>query len=297
LGDNDTRKIVDGFNNQGVTWLIHMTGGEPFFYPNFVELCRELTHKHTISINSNLTHKDVAHFIKTINPKKVDFIHSSLHVTERSRINRIEDFVEKYRMLKDAGFNVFVSYLMYPSLFNRFEDDYQYFKSQGIILHPKVFWGEYSGIFDSKSFLKMRFFNRLRKYFKRDYPDSYAPQQKKFFKDFVDRSVTDEIQIYGSSADSKKSTVELALDKNWVDRLLSFTGRRCSAGRKVVRMEKDGEVYRCIDETQYHLGNMFSGRLKFLEEDLICKARICSCPYVGMRYVLPTEKKSWDGKI
>lgn len=286
LGDKDTRKIIDGFNNQGVIWLVHMTGGEPFFYPHFVELCQELTRKHTISINSNLTHKDVVNFAKTIDPGKVDFLHTSLHVTQRPGSARTDDFVEKYKMLKNAGFNVFVSYLMYPAFFTRFEHDYRYFKSKGIILHPKVFWGDYSGLLDSNRFKKSQYLNKLRQYFKRSYPDSYSPKQKSLFKEYVDRSVQDEIRMHGDKSDPRTKTVDLALDKLWVDRLISYKGRRCSAGRKVIRMEKDGEVYRCIDETQYHLGNMFTGRIKFLKEDLICNAKICSCPYVGLRYAL-----------
>lgn len=286
LGEQDTQKIIDGFNNQEVTWLIHMTGGEPFFFPNFMELCRQLTRKHTISINSNLTHKDVVNFAKTIDPEKVDFLHTSLHITQRTKTDSINAFIGKYKMLKNSGFNVFVSYLMYPDLFNRFKSAYQWFKSRGVILHPKVFWGDYYGLLGTRALLKLQYLNKLRMYSKKVYPDSYSPKQKRLFKEYVDRSVGDEIQMYGQKSDPRARTVDLALDKCWVDRLLSYKGKRCSAGRKIVRMEKDGQVYRCIDETQHYLGNMFSGRINFLKEDLICNANICSCPYVGMRYVL-----------
>ena len=45
--------IVGFFNESGLTWLLHITGGEPLVYPQFVELCQELTQEHFISLNSN----------------------------------------------------------------------------------------------------------------------------------------------------------------------------------------------------------------------------------------------------
>ena len=32
----------NGFDTAGVTWLVHITGGEPSIYPDFVDLCEEL---------------------------------------------------------------------------------------------------------------------------------------------------------------------------------------------------------------------------------------------------------------
>ncbi|VVB84497.1 Coenzyme PQQ synthesis protein E [uncultured archaeon] len=48
---HELTKIIDGFNNLGPVFLIHMSGGEPFLHPDFVELCTGLTKKHCISIN------------------------------------------------------------------------------------------------------------------------------------------------------------------------------------------------------------------------------------------------------
>jgi hypothetical protein len=35
-----------GFDSTGYRWLLHMTGGEPGIYPQFVELCEALTERH-----------------------------------------------------------------------------------------------------------------------------------------------------------------------------------------------------------------------------------------------------------
>lgn len=33
VGLKDTEKVISGFNKQGLTWLIHMSGGEEIFLP------------------------------------------------------------------------------------------------------------------------------------------------------------------------------------------------------------------------------------------------------------------------
>ena len=47
--------FADFFDSTGKTWLLHLTGGEPFAYRGFVELCAALTRNHLLSLNSNVT--------------------------------------------------------------------------------------------------------------------------------------------------------------------------------------------------------------------------------------------------
>src|SRR5215468_5799974 len=54
------------FDAMGRVWLLHLTGGEPSIYPDFFELCRILTERHYISINSNLTGSSLAQFAQHI---------------------------------------------------------------------------------------------------------------------------------------------------------------------------------------------------------------------------------------
>jgi organic radical activating enzyme len=48
-------KIVTAFDNLSDECDILMSGGEPFAFPMFAELCKELSVKHKIRINTNLT--------------------------------------------------------------------------------------------------------------------------------------------------------------------------------------------------------------------------------------------------
>jgi len=103
---DDIDKIVDSFNRLGRTCHIFLTGGEPFLFPNFVDLCKKLTERHIISIVTNLSHKDVYWFIEEIDPSRVRFIICNIHMQERLRLNLVEDYIKKYHLLKDKGFIV-----------------------------------------------------------------------------------------------------------------------------------------------------------------------------------------------
>src|SRR5207247_904815 len=76
------------FDASGLRWLLHLTGGEPFHYPNFVELCGLLTEQHVISINTNADSDRVIGFAETIDPGRVDFINCGVHLQQRSERDR-----------------------------------------------------------------------------------------------------------------------------------------------------------------------------------------------------------------
>jgi molybdenum cofactor biosynthesis enzyme MoaA len=76
---SDPEGWSSAFDATGAIWLLHMTGGEPSIYPDFVELCERLTARHFISINSNLTHASLGDFSRRIDPSRVSFINAGLH--------------------------------------------------------------------------------------------------------------------------------------------------------------------------------------------------------------------------
>lgn len=291
LGYHHTQKILDSFNRQGVVWLIHMTGGEPFLFPHYMELCRGLTKNHFISINTNLTHRDVYRFGNMIDPQRVAFIHCSCHIQERERLKKIDDFIEKYHFLQNRGFFVFVSYLMSPSVVERFEQDYAFFRSEGIILRPKVCWGYEAGgynLFDKKAFRvlnRIKYMRNIMNKMRRPYPQAYSKKERDLIESLIESSTNDFHKSVPQTRIDIRRTVDLALDINWIGQLPSFEGKNCQAGVKFVRMEKNGDVFRCIDEKHYFLGNLFKDRIRFFEASIPCESQICSCPYIGFRYV------------
>ena len=127
----DAQRIIDSFNNSGKIWLVHMSGGEPFFHPDFIDLCQGLTEKHYISINTNLSRQSVYAFSEKIDPERVSFVHCSLHITERDNQKALADFIGKVKALEHAGFTVQVTQVMWPPIVHRFKDLFDFFQSKG----------------------------------------------------------------------------------------------------------------------------------------------------------------------
>ncbi|MEK6715281.1 MAG: radical SAM protein [Candidatus Omnitrophota bacterium] len=288
IGPKDIDKVVNNFNKTGLTWLIGFTGGEPFFVPDFVKLCDKLCRQHIVSINTNLSHKDIFRFAETIKPEKVSSIHCSLHIEERERLNLVQDFIGKYQILQKKGFCVFASYLMYPYLINRFENDYNYFKSKGIILWPKVF----KGMCTRFKLMDSRFFKKIMPFFSHLYPNAYSKQEQEKIKSYIERSQSDS----NSNITQDENLQRLKLSDIWFDRfciqgLPDFKGRYCNAGSKFVIMTSMGDIYRCYGDKQY-LGNLYDGQINLFDAPKKCSGEICRCASMGYKYVLESNEES-----
>lgn len=144
--------------------LIIFSGGEPFLFPDFVELCRLITRNHSIELVTNLSSRRVLDFAEKINPSKVELVEISLHISELKRKNLLNNFIDNIRLLKTKGFNIKVTYVMYPPLVKRFERDYDFFISHGVEVEPRLYRGLY----------------RLRKY-----PKSYNRNEKAIISKYI----------------------------------------------------------------------------------------------------------------
>lgn len=87
---------------------IHFSGGEPFTYPDFIELIVFLSEKHTLEFSTNLSF-NVKSFIETINPLKVK-LGASFH----PEFAVFEEFFEKSLRLKENGYQIHISFVAYP---------------------------------------------------------------------------------------------------------------------------------------------------------------------------------------
>jgi len=142
--------IADCFDRSAKNWLIILSGGEPFLYPDFVGLAETLTKNHHIVINSNLSMKSAFDFAERVNPEKVIFLNASMHMTELvKRKDGVGKYVEKFLYLQDKGFNIYLTYVAYPTLLNQIEKDVSFFKQQGI---KKISVKYFHGMFDSKPY-------------------------------------------------------------------------------------------------------------------------------------------------
>lgn len=284
----DTQKIIESFDNTGLQWLISMAGGEPFFFPNFIDLCKGLTKKHIIGVITNLTHNAVYQFADLIPPHRVSNVHCSIHIAELERLNLLSDFFKKFHYLESKGFYVFASYVLYPPLLKRFEEDYRIFKSHGIIIRPKLYRGVYAkGRIRMPSVLNrvMRLYERT---FFKQYPQAYTYEETQQILFYIKRSQEEGRFKLEDGIDSAIRISDVYQDQRFISDFPVFKGQLCSAGKNFVRILETGNVHRCHSDKRY-LGNLFKGTLHLLKEAQPCRAPFCRCPYFGYRYVLKTK--------
>ncbi len=137
-------RIAGRFDGTGRSWTIFMTGGEPFLYPDFLELCRELARNHFLALNSNLSTSNVARFAGEIDPSRVRTINASFHERVLERSGKMGDFVSNVLRLQSGGFPVKVEYVAYPPLFGRIDRDIRALREAGVrTVNLKVYRGTF----------------------------------------------------------------------------------------------------------------------------------------------------------
>ena len=258
IGEKDLDKIINSFDETKKTWLIWMTGGEPFLHPRFIELCKRLTKKHYIAMNTNLSSPLVYNFCKEIDPKRVLRLNCSLHITERERLGLKEDFVEKVKLLKERGFKVDISQVMWPPILERFDSIYEEFRKREILITPNSFNGIYN---------------------KKRYPEAYTNKDKKKMQYYFNETEKNNKNIIETI--KPKIEINKKLTKNDFSGKLSFQGLPCLAGKNYVTIYHNGDIFRCYDDNT-KLGNIFSGEFKLLDKPEMCKAKECNCYYTGL---------------
>jgi pyruvate-formate lyase-activating enzyme len=140
-------EIASFFDSTGRTWRIHMTGGEPFLYPKFVELARALSQRHQLTINTNLFTPNVRDFADSVPADRIHGIYATAHIEELDkRPGGMERFAQNCICLQDRGFAVRLKYIAWPPFLSRMETDIAYFQSKGIErIETKIFRGRYAG--------------------------------------------------------------------------------------------------------------------------------------------------------
>lgn len=256
------RDLSSFFDSTSLTWLLHLTGGEPFIYPHFIELCQLLTEKHYISVNSNIDSPRVKRFAEVVNPARVDFINCGVHVQQRIERDNADRFIANFLTLKSAGFDVFASCVMYPEVFHEIDNVWAWYMQHGIPLMPKALQGQHSG---------------------RRYPNDYTARERECFTEYSRRAA----EAYGDqfARRSEPPTINPLLDhERFLDSLPDYRGQQCYAGMKFVRIRENGDIRRCGPAET--IGNIVSGR--FERRTGPSKCTEIECPYFCEKYHVPT---------
>jgi len=247
-------EIVKIFDKTNLTWLVYLTGGEPFLQKDFIEFCKKITKKHYIALDTNLSTKNVYEFIEQINPERVDFINCSLHIYEREKQDSKENFINKYKSMKNAGFNIFVMQVIWPPVISDFNNIFKYFKKQGIHIYPRPFEGSFKN---------------------KEYPLSYSNNERKNMnKYFI------ETEDLNDSLGPIKTSLFIKTTKAFFQGPVSFKNSTCLAGYNFIRLNEQGDVLRCDSDEKIY-GNIYSGGIKFLDKPTKCTSDYCVCPIEG----------------
>ena len=253
-------KVATFFDNSQLTWLLHITGGEPFLISNFIRLCEALTRHHFISVNTNLSLNRINDFIKYISPNRTSFINCSIHIEERERRNKVDEFIQRVGLLEKAGFRTLASYVCYPNLLNRLQQDYDHFFEKGIVLIPKMLQGIHEG---------------------KEYPTAYTLEQRKIFLGVSLKAQSDWLELHKDNQEFP--TINMFKDRDFVlNGLPDYRGKMCNAGYKFVRIRENGDIRRCGPADT--LGNIFTGEFQRRKGLSVCKE--IECPYFCEKYVV-----------
>ncbi len=185
-------RITEFLDGTGETWTVGLTGGEPFIYPGFVDICEALTRNHRIGVDTNLSVSSrVRDFAERIDPARVQDLYVALHIEERERVKGVPAFIENARLLMDRGFKVIVNYVVHPTLEARFHADRAFFAGHGIPLTPRPFRGEFEG---------------------RRYPEAYGDRACSVFADHPEQGKKVAFNFFGVPCSAGRTLLRLEPD-------------------------------------------------------------------------------------
>lgn len=120
--------------------FILITGGEPFIYPNFIELIEKLSKIHyPINISTNAS-GDLKSFVERIDQKRV-----SLSVSLQLHFEKVSPFLEKVKFLRKHKFQGCINFVAYPPFIDQIQSILEQFSAIDEKVKLIPFWGKYDG--------------------------------------------------------------------------------------------------------------------------------------------------------
>jgi len=147
----DAEAFSRTLRESGHTFYVVFTGGgEPFVMPNIADLCAEVATEHFIGLNTNLTYgKRIAEFARKVPPDRVLRIHASLHLQELQRLDVLEEWISRYKSLRDAGFPIAAIPVAHPSIS---EVEVENLSSSLTDSNDRLSWAPFIGEWEHRTF-------------------------------------------------------------------------------------------------------------------------------------------------
>lgn len=251
-------RCLDFFDGTGWVWSLHMTGGEPFLSPGFVQFCEVLSRRHIISVNTNLSSPHVREFADRLDPGRVEYVHCCLHTAERERLNGWKTLESNLTTLVRRGVVVFASLIMTPEVFAAFPEAASRMGNLGVGLIPKSL----QGLFDGKW-----------------YPHAYTQKEKGLFGVFSEQAEA-RLRVLTPAVVDRVFSINPLRDREFLNGFPIFRNISCAAGNKFFTIQSNGNIYRC--GTNHLLGNVEKRIFAPLATSTPCDSSYC--PYFCLRY-------------
>ncbi|HOW28095.1 MAG TPA: radical SAM protein [Elusimicrobiota bacterium] len=269
-GDEEKKNVYPGLDRLMRIWddiydkygesHVHVSGGEPFFYPGFIDLVAHLIQKHTFEVDTNLSF-DVAEWIRRIPPER-----TKLDVTFHPQFADLDEFYSKAKALKDAHYDIGVNYVAFPEQLSQMKQFRQVFVENGLSFDIMPFRGKYQG---------------------RDYPQGYTDSEKEMIRQCDPRTASRMLSAF----DQKKTPESLNPHAGKLCRMGQMYAKIMPDGT-VSRC--------CHHRHSPLIGNLLDGTFVFYEEAKTCPETQCSCwiPMVveqeknwNSHWISPNERK------
>ena len=247
--------------------IVKIAGGEPFTYPDFMDLCVHMGRKHFLDFSSNLFW-DVDEFVRRM-PKNAARIEPSYHpdfCSDRA------GFARKCLQLKENGFMGSVHMVGYPPLLDGIIAAKEFFESQGLgaVILP------FRGACNDKQ-----------------YPDAYTDGEKTKLKIAIGMDQPAPAPAAAAAAphpDEKHRQHLKDVNKRYFDwyvgkenNLKESDLRWCLHGSSYAKIQPNGDVLRCCTPVapekrrELLIGNVLDAEFQLLEGAKPCGISPCFC--------------------
>ncbi|MCX5796139.1 MAG: hypothetical protein NTY77_11640 [Elusimicrobia bacterium] len=139
---------------------LRITAGEPFAYPDFVNVVAAVTEHHDAQITTNGSlPKPIADFASRIDPARAE-----LDCTFHPLVSDYRLFADNILLLRAKGFVANVCYLAWPGQTAQMLELKRRFAADDIHMNLAIFWGQYQG---------------------KQYPHAYTAEEKAWIKSVI----------------------------------------------------------------------------------------------------------------
>ena len=243
---------------------VHIAGGEPFIYPDFMDLLEFLGKRHTLEMSTNLSF-DVNELMRRVPPGQIKLA-PSFH----NEFVSYDVFLGKIKTLKSNGYGVGVTMVAAPRYLKKYAVFKRMFEEEQLHVTLVPLRGKFQGKF---------------------YPDAYTDEEKTLLQIAIvpppppppppepaaATSPAPAAAVPIPSENPSKIFYDWHVDKAYEDMAPS---RMCNMGSTYGKIHPNGDVLRCCTpgvEDLVRVGNIFDENFRLLDGPTPCSIQKCGC--------------------